>query len=46
MTTLTTEPGVTQTFPIKDTIWCAGCGHFSVLNALDGAFGRLGFVCG
>ena len=42
MTTLTTEPPVTQTFPIKDTIWCAACGHFSVLNALDGAFGRLG----
>ena len=21
---------------------CAGCGHFSVLNALDGSFGRLG----
>lgn len=31
-----------QTFPIKDPIWCAGCGHFGVLSALDGAFDRVG----
>ena len=42
MTTLTTDLQVTETFPIKEPIWCAGCGHFSVRNALDGSFGRLG----
>lgn len=42
MTTLITPDQTTETFPIKAPIWCAGCGHFSVLNALDGAFGRLG----
>ena len=32
---------MTETFPTSDPIWCAGCGHFGVLNALDGAFDRL-----
>jgi 2-oxoglutarate/2-oxoacid ferredoxin oxidoreductase subunit beta len=32
---------VTDTFPISDPIWCAGCGHFAVLSALDGSFERL-----
>jgi 2-oxoglutarate/2-oxoacid ferredoxin oxidoreductase subunit beta len=32
----------TATFPIADPIWCAGCGHFGVLAALDGAFDRTG----
>ena len=42
MSTLSVEPKVTETFPINEPIWCAGCGHFSVLNALAGAFQRLG----
>lgn len=33
---------MTETFPLADPIWCAGCGHFSVLSALDSAFDRLG----
>lgn len=32
---------MTETFPISDPIWCAGCGHFSVLAALDSSFERL-----
>ena len=31
----------TEIFPILKPIWCAGCGHFGVLSALDGAFDRL-----
>ena len=42
MTTLAIDPTAHQTFPIKDPIWCAGCGHFSVLNALDSSLRRLG----
>jgi len=33
---------VTETFPLTNPIWCAGCGHFGVLSALDGSFDRLG----
>ena len=29
---------MTETFPTTEPIWCAGCGHFGVLGALDGAF--------
>ncbi|MFQ5380874.1 MAG: thiamine pyrophosphate-dependent enzyme [Dehalococcoidia bacterium] len=32
---------MTDTFPTTEPIWCAGCGHFAVLGALDGAFDRL-----
>ena len=32
---------MTETFPLADPIWCAGCGHFSVLSALDESFNRL-----
>ncbi len=32
---------MTETFPIKQPIWCAGCGHFGVLAAMDAAFDRL-----
>lgn len=32
---------MTETFPLADPIWCAGCGHFSVLSALDASFNRL-----
>jgi 2-oxoglutarate ferredoxin oxidoreductase subunit beta len=32
---------MTETFPLAEPIWCAGCGHFSVLSALDAAFDRL-----
>ncbi len=32
---------MTQTFPTTEPIWCAGCGHFGVLRALDSAFDRL-----
>ena len=42
MTTLAVEPTVHETFPINEPIWCAGCGHFSVLNALDSSLKRLG----
>lgn len=33
---------MTQTFPIQQPIWCAGCGHFGVLAAIDASFDRLG----
>lgn len=33
---------MTETFPILDPIWCAGCGHFSVLRALAESLDRLG----
>lgn len=39
---MTTRTHTTETFPINEPIWCAGCGHFSVLKALDGSFQRLG----
>jgi len=32
---------LTQTFSIEKPIWCAGCGHFGVLAALDASFERL-----
>ena len=32
---------MTETFPIKQPIWCAGCGHFGVLAAMDASFDRL-----
>ena len=33
---------MTDTFPPSVPIWCAGCGHFSILAALDSAFERIG----
>ncbi len=33
---------MTETFPVANPIWCAGCGHFGVLSALDGSLDRLG----
>lgn len=32
---------MTETFPVANPIWCAGCGHFGVLSALDGSLDRL-----
>lgn len=32
---------MTQLFPLKQPIWCAGCGHFGVLSAIDNAIERL-----
>ena len=32
---------MTKTFPLADPIWCAGCGHFGVVAALDSALTRL-----
>jgi 2-oxoglutarate ferredoxin oxidoreductase subunit beta len=32
---------MTEIFPNKQPIWCAGCGHFGVLAALDDSFDRL-----
>lgn len=32
---------MTETFAIRKPIWCAGCGHFGVLAAIDAAFERL-----
>ena len=32
---------MTKTYPLADPIWCAGCGHFGVVSALDASLTRL-----
>ncbi|HJN93922.1 MAG TPA: thiamine pyrophosphate-dependent enzyme [Dehalococcoidia bacterium] len=33
---------MTESFPLSDPIWCAGCGHFAVVAGLEAALARCG----